>query len=201
MEKIKVLLQTYWQWLLGGVIIIVVLIWRFWPAPQANNQIVQSAPQKQQTKIAHQTSTSRTIMVDVQGEVNKPGVYHLLTTARVYDALQHAGGPTANANLQGINQAQKLHDQGQVIVPNKNQSTSAVGGDTTASMGANSKSINLNSATSEELQQVNGLGPKKADAIVQYRQDHGTFSSVNDLTKVKGIGDKTVESLKDQLSV
>lgn len=201
MLKIRNWLVAYWQWLVGGLIIFAVVLWKFWPNSLTLTK--NDPPAVQQTTMVKSTpkKSPTTIVVDVQGEVNKPGVYHLLASARIYDAIQHAGGPTANANLKGINQAQKLHDQSQVIVPDQTTATpNTNAASATATTTANA-SVNLNSATAEELQQVNGLGPKKAEAIIQYRQDHGSFTKVEDLTNVKGFGEKTVDNLKDQLCV
>ncbi|UQS83756.1 helix-hairpin-helix domain-containing protein [Bombilactobacillus thymidiniphilus] len=162
---------------------------------QTTNKVAKTTDDASQTKIT----------VDVQGEINHPGVYHLSKNARIYDAVQAAGGATPQANLKGINQAQKLHDQSQVIVPNVADNTATTtsdsSDDSTTQTGQASHTVNLNSATAEELQNINGIGPKKAEAIVQFREDNGSFNKVEDLSKVKGIGDKTIAAIKDQLTV
>lgn len=129
-----------------------------------------------------------------------------MTTARVYDAIQHASGFTEQADTSAINQAQKLHDQSQVFVPDKNNSSTASNTAQTTAVNTdksttNSKTINLNTADVTELQNLPGVGPKKAELIIQYRQEKGSFSKIEDLTEVQGIGEKTFAKIKSQFTV
>lgn len=101
--------------------------------------------------------------------------------------------------MKGVNQAQKLHDQSQIYVPNQAEAVSPT--DDNSATNGSSATVNLNSATETELQNISGIGPKKAAAIIDYRQSSGSSQKVEDLIKVKGIGAKTLESIKDQLSV
>lgn len=143
------------------------------------------------------------VVVDVQGAVKKPGIYRMPNSARIYDAIQHAGGTKDAADMSKINQAQKVHDQSQVFVADKstdgNKTDNAGKAADTGSN--NSQQININSADVTELQKINGIGARKAETIVKYRDDNGSFDKVEDLTKVNGIGDKTVERIKDQITV
>lgn len=122
-------MKQIWQWLkehikLVSLVILVTILglWQLWPAPSVNNDdlTVNSSKTAQiSTSKPTKTANSKWLIVDVEGAVNKPGVYRLLATARVYDAIQHAGGLTEQADTSAINQAQKLHDQSQVFVPDK----------------------------------------------------------------------------------
>lgn len=209
-------MKQIWQWLkehikLVSLVILVTILalWQLWPAPSVNNDDLTVNSSKTAQKSASKptkTATSKWLIVDVEGAVNKPGVYRLLATARVYDAIQHAGGLTEQADTSAINQAQKLHDQGQVFVPDKNNSSTAANTvQTTAANTDNSttdtKTINLNTADVTELQNLPGVGPKKAELIIQYRQEKGSFSKIEDLTEVQGIGEKTFAKIKSQLTV
>lgn len=209
-------LKQIWQWLkehikLVSLVILVTILalWQLWPAPPVNNDDLTVNSSKTAQKSASKptkTATSKWLIVDVEGAVNKPGVYRLLATARVYDAIQHAGGLTEQADTSAINQAQKLHDQSQVFVPDKNNSSTAANTvQTTAANTDNSttdtKTINLNTADVTELQNLPGVGPKKAELIIQYRQEKGSFSKIEDLTEVQGIGEKTFAKIKSQLTV
>lgn len=209
-------MKQMWQWLkehikLVSLVILVTILalWQLWPAPPVNNDDLTVNSSKTAQKSASKptkTATSKWLIVDVEGAVNKPGVYRLLATARVYDAIQHAGGLTEQADTSAINQAQKLHDQGQVFVPDKNNSSTAANTvQTTAANTDNSttdtKTINLNTADVTELQNLPGVGPKKAELIIQYRQEKGSFSKIEDLTEVQGIGEKTFAKIKSQLTV
>ena len=183
------------------ILVTILALWQLWPAPPVNNDDLTVNSSKTAQKSASKptkTATSKWLIVDVEGAVNKPGVYRLLTTARVYDAIQHAGGLTEQADTSAINQAQKLHDQGQVFVPDKNNSSTAANTDNSTT---DTKTINLNTADVTELQNLPGVGPKKAELIIQYRQEKGSFSKIEDLTEVQGIGEKTFAKIKSQLTV
>ncbi len=209
-------MKQIWQWLkehikLVSLVILVTILglWQLWPAPSVNNDdltVNSSKTAQKSTSKPTKTANSKWLIVDVEGAVNKPGVYRLLATARVYDAIQHAGGLTEQADTSAINQAQKLHDQSQVFVPDKNSSSTAPNtAQTTAANSENSvtdtKTINLNTADVTELQNLPGVGPKKAELIIQYRQEKGSFSKIEDLTEVQGIGEKTFAKIKLQLTV
>ncbi|TGD25357.1 competence protein ComEA [Companilactobacillus suantsaicola] len=140
-------------------------------------------------------SAEKTIVVDVQGAVNKPGVYHLKERTIVLDALQMAGGTKNDADLKQINQAKRLKDQMQIYVPNKTEKRS------TGSGSAEKEAVNINTATVDDFKKVTGVGPKKAEKIIAFREQHGDFKDLNDLKKVSGFGEKTIEKLKDQLTV
>lgn len=149
-------------------------------------------------------SNSSTVWVDIKGAVKKPGVYQLKATSRINEALQAAQGPLANADLKQVNLAKQLTDQQMIYIPYQGEQVAmANGGESLASNDsvAGSETVNLNTATKEQLCQITGIGDKKADLILQYRQEHGQFKSVDELKEINGFGEKTVAKLKDQLAV
>lgn len=141
--------------------------------------------------------------VHVVGAVGRPGVYRLPAGARVEDAVASAGGARAGANLAGLNLASKLADGQQVIVPRRGQQAGAVsggGGPAGAATPANTQ-IDLNNATTEQLDTLDGVGPATARKILEYRGQHGPFRSVSDLSRIPGIGPKKLAAMRPRLRV
>jgi competence protein ComEA len=142
-------------------------------------------------------------LVHVAGAVVRPGVYRLPAGARVRDAVARAGGPTAKGDANAINLAAQVQDGVQIVVPRRGVATAAVSGAAAsgAAGGAPAAPVNLNTATLEQLDTLDGIGPVTAQAILAYRSEHGGFRSVEDLGQVSGIGPKTLEALRDKVSV
>ena len=142
------------------------------------------------------------IVVDVQGAVKKPGVYHVKDKAIVQEVIQMAGGLTEKADLKQVNQAKRVNDQMQIYIPIKgeiaNPSVNNVAG---SSHSQDKKVVNINTATVDDFKDVTGIGPKKAEKVIAYREQHGQFKSLHDLTNVSGIGEKSLAKLKDQLTI
>ena len=136
------------------------------------------------------------VVVDVAGAVRRPGVYRMPAGARVVDAIERAGGARAGALLEGINRAARLADGQQVIVPERGAGGVGVSGGGVA--GAEGP-ISLGSASVEQLEEIDGIGPVTAGKIVEYRHQHGGLASVEQLDEVSGIGPATMESLRDRL--
>ena len=138
------------------------------------------------------------LVVHVAGAVAEPGVYRLPGGSRVTDAVERAGGPTRSAAPDAINLAAKLADGQQVIVPSKVPgagSATATAGTDPAVDGPNS----LGTATAEQLDTIEGIGPITAEDIIRFRDDHGGLSSVDELDQISGIGPATMEALRDRL--
>lgn len=137
------------------------------------------------------------IMVDVKGAVMHPGVYELIEKSRVIDAIDRAGGSEPEADLSKVNLAAFLKDGQVVYIPRNGEEKSAWEneGIGTSDSGSSNAQININTATLEELTKLPGIGPSKAQAIISYREEHGSFKDIKDLTKVSGIGQKTFEKL------
>ena len=139
--------------------------------------------------------------VHVTGAVRRPGVYRVPSWARLDAAIRRAGGPTARADLQGVNLAAKVADGQQVIVPARVPGGNATAGQEAGATapGATAGPISLNTATAEQLDQLEGIGPTTAQKILDWRKEHGGFRSVDDLNQISGIGPKRFESLKDKV--
>ncbi|MFJ5964799.1 helix-hairpin-helix domain-containing protein [Bacillus sp. NPDC093026] len=156
-----------------------------------------------ETKQEETVNESTTIVVEVKGAVQKPGVYTFQSEDRIEEAIRRAGGFTRKADTIEINQAAKLEDSMMIYVPKQGESVGQppVATAVTPSGDQKSQSVNVNQADATELQTVNGIGPAKAEAIIAYREEHGEFQQIDDLRKISGFGEKTVERLKDQLTV
>jgi competence protein ComEA len=136
------------------------------------------------------------VVVDVTGAVAHPGVYRLPAGARVTDAVERAGGANASALLEAINLAARLADGQQVVVPKRGPA----GAPLAAGAGAGEEGpISLGTATAEQLDTIDGIGPVTAQDIIEFRDEHGGLSSVDQLDQVSGIGPATMESLRARL--
>ena len=168
--------------------------------------------------------TPLTVRIHVAGAVIRPGVYTVSSSARVVDVVTAAGGATSNADLERINLAQTIVDTEQVFVPFRSTRTTkvtvsprlrpsrtTVPASVPAVPGAVpiigapittlSPLINLNSATSDQLDTLPGVGPSTAKAIISYRTRKGPFGKVEDLLNVPGIGPAKVGAIRDQVTV
>ena len=157
-------------------------------------------------EISQAETGDQLVTVDVKGAVKKPGVYQLQSNSRVHDALEKAGGMTEEADLKSVNQAQKLSDEAVVYVAKVGENavdvtTSAPASATSGTGQAKSALVNLNTATEADFQTISGIGQKRAQDIIAYREANGRFKSVDDLKNVSGIGAKTLEKLKEYVTV
>jgi competence protein ComEA len=140
------------------------------------------------------SSGGRRATVHVAGAVRHPGVYELDPGARVQDAVRRAGGARGSANLDAINLAARVADGQQIIVPAVVGAAAVPGADPAAV--APSAPVSLGSATLEQLETLDGVGPATAQKIVAYRTEHGGFRSADDLANVPGIGPKKLAAIK-----
>lgn len=157
-------------------------------------------------EISQAETEDQLVTVDVKGAVKKPGVYQLQSNSRVHDALEKAGGLTDEADLKSVNQAQKLSDEAVVYVAKVGENavdvtTSAPASATSGTGQAKSALVNLNTATEADFQTISGIGQKRAQDIIAYREANGRFKSVDELKNVSGIGAKTLEKLKEYVTV
>jgi len=185
------------------------------PAPVVVTTEATAVPHAQQLLSSGSTATaSQGIVVHVAGAVRHPNVYAFHQGQRVADAIKRAGGALPTADLDAINLAAKLTDGEQVYVPRRGEqllvrqgavgrfrgghSGSAVRDGAKASDG---EPVNINSADSEELQRLPGVGPATAERILQYRAEKGSFGSPEELMEVKGIGEKRFEKMRPMVRV
>ena len=167
------------------------------------------------TSVAGVASASAlVIVVHVAGEVNVPGVYSLAAGSRMVDALDAAGGPTNRADLEVINLATPITDATQIYVPARNQTARPTfrrpqpgvnGGVNSGATGQTDDQqggvININRASAAELEQLPGVGPATAQAIIDYRTSNGPFATPEELLEVKGIGPAKFASMRNKVGV
>jgi competence protein ComEA len=142
--------------------------------------------------------------VHVVGAVRRPGLYRLDHGSRIADAVRRAGGATRRADLSLVNLAAQVSDGTQVVVPARAAIESGPGGGggdgdgeaATAAAGP----VHLNTATLEQLDSLPGIGPVTAQKIIDYREQHGAFSSIDDLDAIPGIGPARLEQLREQVA-
>ncbi len=171
----------------------VVVIWGRRPRLRAEPLVVASP-----TPAAAATPTPRPLRVYVSGAVAQPDVYTLPPESIVKDAIQAAGGATADADLESINLALPLSDAMQVHVPRQGEASPPPPPSGSRSSGLDR--INLNTASAAELETLPGIGPTLAQRILDYRQAHGPFETIEQVMDVPGIGPATFEQIKDLIS-
>lgn len=219
-EKIKEFILEKKVYLIIAVLVIVVGIWFKKENNQTTNseikntEILQSSSSSAVSSAnisSSNSSVSKTVTCDITGAVKHQGVYTLKNGARLQELIEAAGGTTSRAQLKAINRAILLKDQDKIHIPYKGEKidNAATNAATSSSPEASSSSgqtesgdkINLNTATVTELQKLTGIGEKKAEQIIAYREQNGSFKKIEDLMQVSGIGEKTFESLKAQLAI
>lgn len=149
---------------------------------------------------SNESKTKKKIVVQVDGAVNKPGVYNLSGDIRGIDAVNAAGGLRQDADTTALNLASKVQDGAKITVPVKGEQQTAQNTSGTAS-GQSGTQININTASKEELMQLSGIGEVLAQNIIDYRTKNGSFTSVEQIKEVNRIGDKIFEQIKDQIVV
>lgn len=180
----------------------------FWMSRQEKD-VEEVAPSLAETTILPQeikenTTVSTVIYVDVKGEVHHPGVYQMKVDNRVKDLIEASGGFTPLADDQKLNLAQLLEDQMVIVVPKKGEDVNSELAQTPTPHKKEVEKegkVNINTATVEELKTLKGIGEKKAEAIIEYRKQNGSFKNKEELMKVRGIGKKLYESFQERVIV
>ncbi len=177
-----------------GVGVLIVLLFMMNQEEVPPQEIVQVSSESSSEDLSSKELEQGQLIVDVKGEVKQPGVYEMAADTRVKDVIKRAGGFTGEADQYEINLAQKLFDEMILIVPK-------LGEENTSNTVIKSSKVRINYATVEEIQKLPGIGPSKAKAIVEYRDEIGYFQSAQDLLNVSGIGEKTLESLLEEIQI
>lgn len=143
------------------------------------------------------------IVVHVAGAVARPGVYRLAAEARLADAIDAAGGPLADADPDAVNLAAKLTDGERIYLPRRGESVRPLVETGSGDDGAGGRPalLDLNTATADQLEELPGVGPSTASAILDYRKEHGRFRSVDELLEVRGIGPSKFAALRSKVTV
>ena len=151
-----------------------------------------------------ETAGAEPAYVHAAGAVARPGLYRVRVGGRVADVLDAAGGPSADADLDQVNLAAKVNDGERVYVPRRGEPVPAVvggAGSAGATAGGGGGPVDLNTATLDQLDELPGIGPATAQAIVDYRAEHGRFSQVQELLEVRGIGEAKLAALRSKVRV
>ena len=144
------------------------------------------------------------IFVDIDGAVNKPGVYKVSEGTRLFQVIELAGGLTDGASTQSLKRAEAVYDGQKITVyssDTEGYSQDDTGGGVPAENGITGGKVNINTADSVTLQTIPGIGPSKAARIIEYRESQGRFKKIDDIKNVTGIGDMTFENIKDYITV
>ncbi|WP_430603867.1 competence protein ComEA [Enterococcus sp. DIV0724b] len=203
----RMLLKKYKQYIFGGIILLIVacsIIVFFLVNATSNKQPddelaipLFSSSQSNETE-----SYSQQIYVDIKGAVVKPGMYEGNANMRVWDAVMLAGGVSDTADTKQVNFSERIVDQMIIYVPKIGEEVE-VPEKSSASQESQSKDtskINLNQASETELQTLPGVGQKKAQEIIRYREENDGFKSIEDLKNISGFGEKTFDKLKESIT-
>lgn len=198
--------------LIAGIAIVIVVIFAFVGLKLADafgssGDYSYTSESNSNEDQSNSTSENKTIYVYVSGSVKAPGLIELNSGERVAAAIEKAGGFSEDADTSATNLAKVAEDGEQISIPSRVASADAAnaetgGGDSLASStSSQTGKVNINTADVAQLQTISGIGPSKAQKIVDYRQSNGKFKSIDDLTNVSGIGEKTLSSIRDQICV
>ena len=190
------------KWLGLVAIIVTVLFLFFWKTNQYTERSViatdvqaKDVEKKSKPKILD-AKEQKKILIDMKGAVVKEGVYEMKEGDRFKDAVEKAGGFLPEADIKKVNLAQIVQDQMILYVPNKNEQVQDVA---TSSKGEGK--VQINAASKEQLEKITGIGSRKAESILKYREEHGPFQKIEDLLEIDGIGVKSLEKIKDQIII
>ena len=205
LDVIKDKLAVYKIWLLlGGIILIGCIVMIVIKQPkEVAVPTAYSMSSTSSSAAATSISSKTAVMIDVKGAVKNPGVYDIVNSPRAQTAIAKAGGLTHEADTIKLNLAQKLSDGQMLYVPviGEVASNKVTVDQQGAESGQEMTKINLNTATAEELQTLEGVGEKKAEQIIAYREAHDGFKKLDEIKEVSGIGAKRFETLQDKITI
>jgi len=191
------------KWLGLVAIIGTVFFLLFWKTNQHTERTViatdvqaKELEKKSKPKISDTKQQKKIIVIDMKGAVVKEGVYEMKEGDRVKDAIEKAGGFLPEADRKKVNLAQMVQDQMILYVPNENEQVQEV-----AAIAKGEGKVQINAASKEQLEKITGIGSRKAESILKYREEHGPFQKIEDLLEIDGIGVKSLEKIKDQIII
>lgn len=184
--------REMWGAVLLAALLVVGLILRFLLFQRPAPVVIVPGDRTAVENVTEKEAGEKEIIIHVTGAVVSPGVYRLPESARVLDAVEAAGGFLPDADQEGLNLAAPLMDGQQVRVRRQSETTQST---------EDTGKININTADAAELEKLPGIGPAKARAIVEHREKNGLFRRIEDLSAVSGIGEKTVEALREYVSL
>jgi competence protein ComEA len=183
-----------YKFVVSGILIAIILV--------SAGFILFASPKKGEVKIVDpsETKSGQVCKVDVEGAIRHPGVYSLSPDNRVEDAIKAAGGALANADLSKVSNglAAKISDGQRIMIPFVVDTNSV---SEASSTGESDGRININTASLAELDTLPGVGPATAQKIIDYRQQNGSFGSIEDIMKVSGIGQAKFDNMKDKITI
>ena len=228
MKKLNIWLKKHKKLLLSISVIIFIVVSYFykvkmnynWLGPSAINSELnedinlgtENNLQSAEKSSLAKNNDKEKIIVHLSGEVKNPGVYQLQEGERLIALLKLSGGLKSTADMEKLNLASPLFDGEKVVIPAKNNkkvepsfievleqnSADNIFADTDT---AEKAIININRAGEDELCNLSGIGPAKAESILKYRKENGFFSSKEELLNISGIGEKTLENIRDEISL
>lgn len=183
------------------LILLIALILRIHEGNKADITI-ESAEKADETECSEESTVqSRGMFVDIGGAVENPGVYEVDKETRMFEVIEMAGGLTEDADADNINRASFVEDGQKIIIPEKGSGSSEEQSSVTAAFPEmNNGLININTASADELKTLNGIGDVMAERIIEYRSSTA-FKSIEDIMSVEGIGSKTYEKIKNDITV
>ena len=182
--------------IIGIAIVIAIVVIGLYFYKESKNDYTYDDTLAVTTENEEETKEKEEITIHIIGEVKYPGIVILKSGQRIVDAIEAAGGETEEADLNKLNLAQILNDGDKIYVPNKTDEIEDYK-DTTGE----SSTVNLNTATLEELTSLPGIGESTAQKIIDYRRQNGKFKAIEDLKNVSGIGESKFDNIKDKITV
>jgi competence protein ComEA len=203
--------QRYNNKQLIGIILMVILLvsgafmYYLQSKPVVVRQDVFDAEKEKPVAAKQESGSKKSLIVHVCGAVNRPGVLKLKDGDRIVDAIECAGGANGEADLEVLNLAAKVIDGSRVYVPKQGEQISGAAINMTSQNGPSQTEkpppVNINNANADQLEALPGVGEVLAQRIMEYREDKGGFSSIEQLRNIEGIGPKKFEQLKDKVTV
>lgn len=200
----------YKSWILtgGSIAVLFIIMFLFFKNDDSIEMIPESISSSDQVANATVNETEnvdepaplKTVFVEIKGAVYNPGVYELPSDGRVKNVIELAR-PMDDCDLKTINQAEKIRDEMVIYIPKVGEKVEESVSLTQTYGAQDNKLININTAEISELTTLNGIGEKKAQAILDYREENGLFMKIEDLLNIPGIGEKTLENLKPYISI